>query len=97
MAALSTGVGSSRFVVAGCAGGVVNVRAPHLISLPVNVLVQTVCVGPVTDPSRNPVPYEDEPVQVAAVEPARLQLRCAVLLNFCQLLQRTSKNTHTYS
>lgn len=47
---------ASRLVVAVAAGGVVNVSTPHLTSLPVKVEVQTVSVGPVTVPSRIPVP-----------------------------------------
>jgi hypothetical protein len=43
------------------------------------VFVHTVANGPVMGPSRYPVPYEDEPVHVAAVLPFNEQLRCAVI------------------
>lgn len=55
MAEASRAVASSS-VVADDAGGVVSVSTPHLTSLPVNVVVHTVVAGPVTDPSRIPVP-----------------------------------------
>lgn len=70
---------SCRSVVAAVTGGVVSDSTPHSMSEAANVLVHTVANGPVMGPSRYPVPYEDEPVQVAAVLPFREQLRCAVI------------------
>jgi hypothetical protein len=66
-------------VVAAVTGGVVSDRTPHSISEAANVLVHIVANGPVIGPSRYPVPYDDEPVQVAAVFPFSEQLRCAVI------------------
>jgi hypothetical protein len=42
----------SRSVVAACGPGVVKVNTPQVTCAAPNVLVQTVCVGPVTVPCR---------------------------------------------
>ncbi len=63
----------SMLVVPGLGPGVASVRTPHTTSGPENVLVQAVCVGPVTVPWWKLDPKDDDPVQVAAVWPSSLQ------------------------
>lgn len=69
----------SMSVVPAAEPGVAKVSTPQATLVPVNVLVHTVRVGPLTEPSWKLGPSEDEPVQVAAVWASRLQRKSAVL------------------